>query len=68
MKEEPLVVKAFFACEDGRAGAVAGQGLVEYALILVLISVAVIGVLGAIGVRIEAVFESILEGLGGVGE
>ena len=64
------MVKAFFARDASRAGvsghgAAEGQGLVEYALILVLISVAAIGVLGALGVRINEVFATILTGLGG---
>jgi len=56
------MVRAFFAREDGRR-AEAGQGLVEYALILVLIGVVVIGVLTALGERIEGVFRLIDDGL-----
>jgi pilus assembly protein Flp/PilA len=56
------MVRAFFAREDGR-GAEPGQGLVEYALILVLIGVVVIGVLTALGERIEGVFRLIDDGL-----
>ncbi|NJO82331.1 MAG: Flp family type IVb pilin [Blastochloris sp.] len=41
----------------------AGQGLVEYALILVLIAIAVIGVLGALGTEVETVFQEITNGL-----
>ena len=58
------MVRAFFAREVGRR-AEAGQGLVEYALILVLISVVVIGILTALGERIEGVFRSIDDGLRG---
>jgi len=58
------MVRAFFAREDGR-GAEPGQGLVEYALILVLIGVVVIGILTALGERIEAVFGSIYDGMRG---
>jgi len=60
------MVRAFFAREQsGRLGAEPGQGLVEYALILVLISVVVIGILTLLGQRIEGVFQSIYDGLGG---
>lgn len=40
-----------------------GQGLVEYALILVLVAIVVIGVLSAIGGGIEEVFQTIVEAL-----
>jgi pilus assembly protein Flp/PilA len=36
-----------------------GQGLVEYALILVLISVTVIAVLGLLGDQVFAVFDNV---------
>jgi pilus assembly protein Flp/PilA len=42
-----------------------GQGLVEYALILVLVAIVVIGVLTTMGTRIEAAFKDIVGGLGG---
>ena len=42
-----------------------GQGLVEYALILVLIAIAVIVVLGLLGDQVSAVFEEITGALGG---
>lgn len=41
-----------------------GQGLAEYALILVLIAVAVIGVLTALGTGIGNVFDRITDKLG----
>lgn len=40
-----------------------GQGLVEYALIIVLVSIAVIVVLGLLGVRLDAIFDQIIAGL-----
>ena len=40
-----------------------GQGLVEYALILVLIAIVVIVVLGLLGDQISAIFEEITAGL-----
>lgn len=36
-----------------------GQGLAEYALILVLVSIAAIGAMGLLGTEIETVFTSI---------
>ena len=42
-----------------------GQGLVEYALILVLIAIVVIGVLTTMGDKIHAAFDDIVGGLGG---
>lgn len=42
-----------------------GQGLVEYALILVLVAIVVIGVLITMGTRISAAFQDIVVKLGG---
>jgi pilus assembly protein Flp/PilA len=42
-----------------------GQGLVEYALILVLVAIVVIGVLTTMGGRIQAAFQDIVGSLGG---
>jgi pilus assembly protein Flp/PilA len=42
-----------------------GQGLVEYALIIVLVSIACIIALGLLGVQIGAVFTSITGSLAG---
>jgi len=39
-----------------------GQGLIEYALIVLLISIVVVIVLGIIGGEVNGVFESILNG------
>jgi pilus assembly protein Flp/PilA len=50
------MLRSFFAKEDG-------QGLVEYALILVLIAVVVIAVLTALGGKVNTVFTSINSGL-----
>jgi pilus assembly protein Flp/PilA len=44
-----------------------GQGLVEYALILVLIAVVVIVVLGVMGKQINNVFSSVSSSLKGAG-
>jgi pilus assembly protein Flp/PilA len=50
------MVRSFFAKEEG-------QGLVEYALILVLIAIVVIGILTLLGSRVSQVFSEINEGL-----
>ncbi|MFO7171242.1 MAG: Flp family type IVb pilin [Chloroflexota bacterium] len=50
------MLRSFFAKEEG-------QGLVEYALILVLIAIVVIGILTLLGNRVSAVFSEINEGL-----
>ena len=42
-----------------------GQGLVEYALILVLVAIVVIGVLTAMGSTISKAFSDIVTSLGG---
>ncbi|MBN1186864.1 MAG: Flp family type IVb pilin [Bacteroidales bacterium] len=41
-----------------------GQGLVEYALILVLIAIVVIVILGLLGDEVQSVFSTIVSGLG----
>jgi len=46
------MVRSFFARE-------AGQGLVEYALILVLIAIVVIGVLTILGGKVSAIFAAL---------
>jgi pilus assembly protein Flp/PilA len=50
------MLRSFFAKEDG-------QGLVEYALILVLIAIVVIGILTALGTKVSGVFSNINSGL-----
>jgi pilus assembly protein Flp/PilA len=52
------MLRSFFAKEEG-------QGLVEYALILVLIAVVVISILTLLGGSVENVFQRINEGLKG---
>jgi pilus assembly protein Flp/PilA len=51
------MLQSFFSRET------AGQGLVEYALILALIAIVVIGVLQVIGARASGVFQQIGEQL-----
>jgi len=41
-----------------------GQGLVEYALILVLVAIVVIGLLTIFGTSVKAVFQNIVDSLG----
>ncbi len=50
------MLRSFFAKEEG-------QGLVEYALILVLIAIVVIGILTVLGNKVSAVFSNINSGL-----
>ncbi|MDP9309795.1 MAG: Flp family type IVb pilin [Chloroflexota bacterium] len=50
------MLRNFFAREEG-------QGLVEYALILVLIAIVVIGILSILGNRVSTVFSQINSGL-----
>ncbi|MCS6880520.1 MAG: Flp family type IVb pilin [Oscillochloridaceae bacterium] len=50
------MLRSFFAKEEG-------QGLVEYALILVLIAIVVIGVLTLLGRQVSTVFSQINSGL-----
>jgi pilus assembly protein Flp/PilA len=40
-----------------------GQGMVEYALIIVLIAIVVIAILGLLGTQISTVFSQIVSGL-----
>ncbi len=42
-----------------------GQGLVEYALILVLIAIVVLVILGILGTQVSDIFSQITDGLGG---
>jgi len=44
-----------------------GQGLVEYALILVLVAIVVIVILTLLGTQVSIVFSRIAEGLSGTG-
>ena len=50
------MLRSFFAKEDG-------QGLVEYALILVLIAIVVIGILTLLCGKVSQVFSTINSGL-----
>lgn len=48
------MLRNFFAREEG-------QSLVEYALVLVLIAIAVIGILAVLGTNISGVFQRIAD-------
>ena len=48
----------------GRAGEQRGQGMVEYALILVLVSIVVIVILLTMGNQIQNVFSNVVAALG----
>jgi pilus assembly protein Flp/PilA len=50
------MLRSFFAKEEG-------QGLVEYALILVLIAIVVIGILTVLGNRVSTIFSQVNSGL-----
>ena len=50
------MLRNFFAREEG-------QGLVEYALILVLIAIVVIGILTMLGSKVSTVFSNVNSGL-----
>jgi pilus assembly protein Flp/PilA len=50
------MLRSFFAKEEG-------QGLVEYALILVLIAIVVIGILSLLGTQVSNVFTNVSSGL-----
>ncbi len=50
------MIRSFFAKE-------AGQGLVEYGLILVLIAIVVVGVLALVGGKVSQLFSSVNSGL-----
>ena len=58
MVSKKLRLRALVARQDG-------QGLVEYALILVLVAIVVIGVLTTMGTKISAAFQDIVTKLGG---
>jgi pilus assembly protein Flp/PilA len=59
-----LLQKARAALESTRGGQ-RGQGMVEYALILVLIAVVVIVILHTVGQQVSNVFSNVSSGLGG---
>jgi pilus assembly protein Flp/PilA len=53
----------FFVKMQNKMQDEAGQGLVEYALIIVLVSIVCIVALGALGTRVNSVFVAITAGI-----
>jgi Flp pilus assembly protein, pilin Flp len=65
-----MMYQAYFWLKDflGKFSREEGQGLVEYALILVLIAIVVLVALSAMGTNINTIFEEIGDALTGVVE
>ncbi len=65
-----MLYQAYFWLKDflGKFSREEGQGLVEYALILVLIAIVVLVALSAMGTNINTIFEEIGDALTGVVE
>lgn len=64
MVTKAIITLKFFLAELQRE---AGQGLAEYALIIVLVSIAVVAALGLVGGEITSVFTTIQEKLSNTG-
>jgi len=56
-----MLFQMMLKAKDWLEGRQEGQGLVEYALIILLIAVVVIVVLIALGEQVEAVFQAIID-------
>jgi pilus assembly protein Flp/PilA len=63
MRPFTMALVVLYAPADRRADARVGQGLVEYSLIIVLIAVAVIAAMSAMGGQVQAVFNRIASSL-----
>lgn len=57
-----IPIRMYLALKDLRDGE-AGQAMVEYALILALVSVAAVGILAALGTSVSSIFSSINQDL-----
>jgi Flp pilus assembly pilin Flp len=57
-----IPIRMYLALKDLRDGE-AGQAMVEYALILALVSVAAVGILAALGTSVSSIFSSINDDL-----
>ena len=57
-----LSARLYLALKDLRNGE-SGQAMVEYALILALVSVAAVGILAALGTSVSSIFSSINQDL-----
>jgi Flp pilus assembly pilin Flp len=53
-----IPMRAYLALQELRDGE-SGQAMVEYALILALVSVAAVGILAALGTSVSSIFSSI---------
>lgn len=57
-----IPIRMYLAFKDLRDGE-SGQAMVEYALILALVSVAAVGILAALGTSVSSIFSSIKDDL-----
>jgi Flp pilus assembly pilin Flp len=57
-----IPIRMYLALKELRDGE-AGQAMVEYALILALVSVAAVGILAALGTSVSSIFSSINQDL-----
>jgi Flp pilus assembly pilin Flp len=57
-----IPIRMYLAFKDLRDGE-SGQAMVEYALILALVSVAAVGILAALGTSVSSIFSSINDDL-----
>jgi pilus assembly protein Flp/PilA len=57
-----IPIRMYLALKDLRDGE-SGQAMVEYALILALVSVAAVGILAALGTSVSSIFSSINDDL-----
>jgi pilus assembly protein Flp/PilA len=57
-----ISTRAYLALKDLRNGE-SGQAMVEYALILALVSVAAVGILAALGTSVSSIFSTINQDL-----
>lgn len=62
-----FVNRALVELQTRKAEAVEGQGLVEYALIIVLISIVAVGAMVTVGDEITGIFDDITGAFDGVG-
>ncbi len=65
-----MLFQAYFWLKNflGKFSQEEGQGLVEYALILVFIAIVVIAVLEVLGPGVADIYQQIVDALSGVGE
>jgi Flp pilus assembly pilin Flp len=61
-RAKTISARVYLALQDLRNGE-SGQAMVEYALILALVSVAAVGILAALGTSVSSIFSSINQDL-----